>query len=80
MMRLSLKMVVKTHMSSTDPTTEQEDGCNLDKENRYLQRSCFDKSCIKSYQLMILPLRMVIKIHLSSTDPTKEQEDRCSLD
>ena len=53
MMRLSLKMVVKTHMSSTDPTTEQEDGCNLDKENRYLQRSCFDKSCIKSYQLMI---------------------------
>ena len=26
-------MVIKTLLSSTDPITEQEDGCNLDEEN-----------------------------------------------
>ena len=75
-----LRRVVKTHLSSTDPTREQEDGWSLDLENRHLQRSCLDKSCFKSYQLMIQPLRMVIKTHLSSTDPTREQEDGSSLD
>ena len=68
-------MDVKTHLSSTDPTGEQEDRCSLDEENGHLQRSCFDKSCYKSYHFIIESLRMVVKTHLSSTDPMRDLED-----
>ena len=35
-------MVIKTLLSSTDPITEQEDGCSLDENNEFL-RNLLDK-------------------------------------
>ena len=32
-------MVIKTLLSSTDPITEQEDGCSLDEENERFSRN-----------------------------------------
>ena len=75
-----LKVVAKTPLSSTDPVREQEDGWSIDQENGHFQRSCLEKSCFKSYQLMTKPLKMVAKTPPSSTDPVREQEDRWSLD
>ena len=37
----SLRIVIKTNLSSKDPTTEQ-DRCSLDLENGHLQRSCLE--------------------------------------
>ena len=80
MMIQPLRMVVKTPLSSTDPSRDFEDGCSLDLENAHMQRGSPDKSCFKSYQMMIQPLRMVVKTPLSSTDPTRDLEDGCGLD
>ena len=41
--KIPLKLVIKTLLSSTDPTKEQEDGANLEQENRCFGRSCLYK-------------------------------------
>ena len=68
-------MVVKTHLSFTDPVREQEDRCSLDQENEHFQGSGLNKSYFKSYQLKIQPLKIVNKIPMFSTDPNRKQND-----
>ena len=56
-----LKIIAKTCLSSTDPVREQKDGWCLEQENGHLQRSCLNKSCFRSYQLMNKTLKIVAK-------------------
>jgi len=40
-------MIIKTLLSSTDPITEQEDGCSLDEENEIFPWNFLNKTFSK---------------------------------
>ena len=48
--------VIKTLLSSTDPITEQEDGCSLDEENERLSRNLLYKTCSKPKRKKIMQI------------------------